>query len=140
MCFDKLSEYQIKRATERQKQVELAKKRERFILVNKIILIALGFLFISCEFGNEVYQATGAFINSKNIKIGTVEVIEQGTGSNFRIQLETLTPGFYAMHIHEKALCNTPDFTSAGGHHGLRSDGTFSGDFRPIQVLSLIHI
>ena len=102
--------------------------------MNKIILIALGFLFISCEFGNEVYQATGAFINSENIKIGTVEVIEQGTGSNFRIQLETLTPGFYAMHIHEKALCNTPDFTSAGGHRGLRSDGTFSGDFRPIQV------
>ena len=27
LCFDKLSEYQIKRATERQKQVELAKKR-----------------------------------------------------------------------------------------------------------------
>jgi Cu-Zn family superoxide dismutase len=102
--------------------------------VNKIILIALVFLFISCEFRNEVYQATGVFINSKNIKIGTVEVIEQGTGSNFRVQLETLTPGFYAMHIHEKALCDTPDFTSAGGHHGPRSDETFPGDFRPIHV------
>ena len=102
--------------------------------MNRTLLILVLSLFMSLESNSQVYQAVGTFVNTKNIKIGKVDIMEQGDGSNFRIQLETLTPGLYAMHIHEKGLCDSPDFISAGGHHGLRADGTFSGDFKPIYV------
>ena len=102
--------------------------------MNRTLLILVLSLFMSLESNSQVYQAVGTFVNTKNIKIGKVDIMEQGDGSNFRIQLETLTPGLYAMHIHEKGLCDSQDFISAGGHHGLRADGTFSGDFKPIYV------
>lgn len=100
--------------------------------MNKFILIL--FFIISCNTSDEVYQAEGVFINSENIRIGTVDIIEQGNGSNFRLHLDTLKPGSYAMHIHEKGSCDFPDFLSAGGHHGLKEDGSFYGDFHPIYV------
>ena len=92
------------------------------------------FFIISCNTSNEVYQAQGVFVNSDNLRIGTVDVMEQGDGSQFRIHLDTLKPGTYAMHIHEKGECKFPDFLSSGGHHGLKDDGSFYGDFNPIYV------
>ena len=83
------------------------------------------FFIISCNTSNEVYQAQGVFVNSDNLRIGTVDVMEQGDGSQFRIHLDTLKPGSYAMHIHEKGECKFPDFLSSGGHHGLKDDGSF---------------
>lgn len=100
--------------------------------MNRLILLI--FLMISCNTSDEVYQAEGIFVNSDNLRIGTVDIMEQGNGSNFRIHLKTLKPGSYAMHIHEKGECKFPDFLSAGDHHGLKDDGTFYGDFAPIYV------
>ena len=54
----------------------------------------LSFLFcVSCNNSADVFIANGIFIDSKNKQIGTVEIIEQGFGSNFRIHLESLLPG-----------------------------------------------
>ena len=30
--------------------------------------------------------------------------------------------------------CESPEFLSAGDHHGLKPNGSFSGDFKPIHV------
>lgn len=102
--------------------------------MSRILILFIFLIFSSCNSNDKVYQAEGEFINSENIKIGTVEIVQQGKGSNFRIHLDTLQPGFYAMHIHENGKCESPQFISSGGHHGLKSDGTFTGDFRPIHV------
>ncbi|MEE2975527.1 MAG: hypothetical protein VX343_03635 [Thermodesulfobacteriota bacterium] len=81
---------------------------------NKFILTLIAFLLISYNSSSEVFQASGIFISPKNIQIGNVEMIEQGAGSNFRIHLEGLVPGSYAFYIHEKGLCDTPNFASTG--------------------------
>lgn len=54
-----------------------------------------------------------------------------------RLQLKGLTPGWHAIHFHEKGECSNADFTSAGGHvhdmtpaiHGLlNTDANDKGD------------
>ena len=102
--------------------------------MSRLLIFLISIFFFSCDSNEQVYQAQGEFINSNNIKIGTVEIVQQGSGSNFRIHLDTLLPGYYAMHIHENGKCESPEFLSAGDHHGLKPNGSFSGDFKPIHV------
>ena len=110
------------------------KKEVRCILESKKFLLIILLTLFSCNSSDQVYQAEGVFVNSANVKIGTVEIVQQGDGSNFRIHIDTLKPGFYAMHIHEKGECAYPSFLTSGGHHGIKKDGTFYGDFHPINV------
>jgi len=102
--------------------------------VNKIVLCLFLSLILSCDNRPKVFIADAIFVDSMNKEIGKVEIIEQGRGSNFRIELDFLTFGYHAMHIHEKGICQSPNFLTSGSHHGLRSDGTFIGDFKPINI------
>lgn len=101
---------------------------------NRLIFCLFFCLTLSCDNQSEVFIADAVFVDSMNKQIGRVEIIEQGRGSNFRIELSSLNHGYYAMHIHEKGVCEPPNFTTSGNHHGLRSDGTFAGDFKPINI------
>jgi len=60
-----------------------------------------------------------------------------------RLALRGLTPGWHALHFHEKGDCSKSDFTSAGGHvhdkatlvHGLLNpDANESGDLPNIYA------
>ena len=110
------------------------KKEARYTLESKKFLFIILLALFSCNSSNEVYQAEGVFVNQANVNIGTVEIVQQGDGSNFRIHIDTLKPGSYAMHIHEKGECAYPDFLTSGGDHGMKKDGDFYGDFNPIYV------
>lgn len=48
--------------------------------------------------------------------IGTVSYVEEGSGIQLRVSVEGLAPGEHAVHLHTTGLCETPDFSSAGGH------------------------
>ena len=50
--------------------------------MNRTLLILVLSLFMSLESNSQVYQAVGTFVNTKNIKIGKVDIMEQGDGSN----------------------------------------------------------
>ncbi|MET3575585.1 superoxide dismutase family protein [Bhargavaea ullalensis] len=58
------------------------------------------------------------------------------------LAVKNLPPGKHAFHIHEKGMCEAPDFESAGGHynpedkeHGKDSEnGSHAGDFDNIEV------
>jgi Cu-Zn family superoxide dismutase len=68
--------------------------------------------------------------------VGTAKLSADPGGVKIVLALKGLTPGDHAIHVHETAKCDGPDFKSAGGHfnpdhkkHGKDSaDGAHAGD------------
>lgn len=53
---------------------------------------------------------------SKSKVTGTVTFKEVDDGVEVTANIENLTPGEHAFHVHENGDCSAPDATSAGGH------------------------
>ncbi len=74
---------------------------------------------------------------SDGMDAGTATFSETKKGNlEIKLALKGLPPGDHAVHIHQKPLCDAPDFTTAGGHfnpdmkqHGLQNPmGHHNGD------------
>jgi len=91
-----------------------------------------------------VPAAAGAKENGVAIKvkdaagkdIGVVNIKPTGSGVTLKLDLHSLAPGEHAIHFHQNAKCEAPDFKSAGPHfnpeskkHGLENpEGAHAGD------------
>jgi len=87
-------------------------------------------------------ELTVPMVGSSGQMIGTAKLSPVEGGVRIRIQAAGLKPGLHGFHIHEKPLCEGPEFTSAGSHfnpghkqHGFENpQGAHAGDLPNLQV------
>ena len=80
--------------------------------------------------------------NAQGQKVGTGFLRETIEGVNINLKVWDLPAGKHGIHIHDKGVCEAPDFKSAGGHfnpqhkkHGLQNpEGSHGGDLPNLEV------
>ena len=87
-------------------------------------------------------KAKATLLNAQGQKVGEALLEETPKGVKISVRVHRLPPGVHAFHIHDKGLCEPPDFQSAGGHfnpfhkeHGLKNPkGPHAGDLPNLVV------
>ncbi|HEX7900587.1 MAG TPA: superoxide dismutase family protein [Planctomycetota bacterium] len=86
--------------------------------------------------------ARAELVDTQGRPVGTARFAPDGRGLRVTLDLRGLPPGTHALHLHEKGVCDRPEFKSSGDHfnptgrkHGLLNpEGPHAGDLPNILV------
>jgi Cu-Zn family superoxide dismutase len=92
--------------------------------------------------GGDVDMAFATLLNRQGIDVGRVALRDVPEGLLVTVHLLGVPPGEHGLHIHERGVCERPDFESAGGHfnpdgrpHGfLATGGPHAGDLTNVHL------
>jgi Cu-Zn family superoxide dismutase len=108
--------------------------------MRKAMLLGVAVVLLAGSAAAKKLTVTTELKDAKGQSVGTAK-ISGGVGSGdhgvtIKLRLHGLEPGEHALHFHQNAVCEAPEFKSAGPHfnpakmkHGLRNPaGPHAGD------------
>jgi Cu-Zn family superoxide dismutase len=110
------------------------------MLATAAALLGLGLMATAGSGNKGKGKGTAARVMLKSADgraVAKVKLRERRNGKvAVNVRARGLKPGFHGFHVHEKGLCESPGFTSAGGHHkqGDQGHGEHAGDMPPLLV------
>jgi len=92
--------------------------------------------------GKAMKKKTVELKDAKGTDVGTATIESKASGVEVKLNLKDLPPGEHAVHFHQNAKCDPPDFKSAGPHlnptgkqHGFDNpQGHHAGDMKNFTV------